>query len=724
MKKITLFISVLCLIGSGIFAQNGKSGVIFNPKQLGQDNTPTATIRTCGTMDMVSQEELNAFQEWLAPKVATYLNQQAMGGSPESVYNIPTIVHVIHNSNEGVGTGRNIPNARVMEQIQILNDDFGRTNLDAGNTPAAFLPVAANTEISFCLIEKYPSGHPQAGQALSEVGINRVSTASIAGISNTTSGYSQNTINNSIKPATIWNVNEVMNIWVCQLQGNLLGYAQFPNSGSANTDGTVMGYQYFGNTSSAPFHLGRTTTHEVGHWLGLVHINGDSNCGNDNVADTPTQASLTNGCPSHPRPSCGSDDMFQNYMDYSNDNCMNIFTNGQKVVMQNIMATANRRSTLPGFSATLCSAPALTANFSANTTVISAGQTVTFTDASVGPNPITSWTWDFDVASVGGVAPGTASTQGPHVVTYNNAGTFSVSLLVGDGSSTDTETKTAYIVVNPVGTVVCDSTDANWDWNTESYGGGYWGPDCNGPTLNSGYIMGNNCYDDNGWASKVSFSAVGKELTDVLYVFIQSSGTGAGALKVWNADGAGGAPNTVLHQTSINTGDYSANLNQLIGVPVSPAVALSGDFFIGNDHAVIPLNGDSLVMGVANGTTGNQVWANETAGWNNLSVWGVDYKGTVISVICDIATGEKEILGEINEVSVFPNPSLGTINIALTVKEASTIEIYNVLGKLIYNNALNTQYVSVDVSDEPNGVYLVNIKTGNSIVTKKVILAK
>jgi PKD repeat protein len=724
MKKITLLISALVLSVGMTFAQNGR---VAGPLVTSTPNTTqTPTTRTCGTMDNVSQEQLDAFQDWLAPKVASYLNQQAMGGSPDAIYTIPTIVHIIHNSNEAVGSGRNIPLARVTEQLQILNDDFRRTNADATNTPTMFQGIAADCEINFCPVTVYPSNHPNAGSPLAVPGVDRVDATTI-GLSNTTSGYSTTQVNGTIKPATSWNPNEVMNIWVCQLQSGLLGYAQFPNSGAANTDGTVMGYQYFGNTTSTPFHLGRTTTHEVGHWVGLRHINGDANCGNDFVADTPTQSALTNGCPNHPRPSCSnSGDMFQNYMDYSNDNCMNIFSAGQKAVMQNVMATASRRSTLSAFSSTLCGAAPLNANFTESATLINAGQTITFTDGSGGPNAITTWAWNFDVGALGGVTPATASTQGTHVVTYNTPGVYSVSLVAGDGVGNDTRTKTSYITVQATGSSICDSTGALWDWNTEAYGAAYWGAEspaiCTGAT--SGAIVGNNCYDDNGWASKVPSPGTGKELTDVLYLFVTSQGTGAAALKVWDDGGAGGSPNTVLFNQATTTGAFSANLNQLISVPVSPAVAITGDFFIGYDHASTPVDGDSLVMGIANGTAGNQTWANETGGWIDLSAYNVDYKGTVIAVVCDVSTGEKELLGDLTNIMVYPNPSIGTINIALTEKVNSTVSIYNMLGEEVFTTTKNTQMFNVDMNNQPNGVYFVKIKSGDAVTTKKVILSK
>lgn len=346
MKKVTLFALLFSVINLSSFAQN---------------------TRTCGTMDNISAAEMEAFEKSITPFVEDYIKNQTEGkNSKKTVYTIPTIVHIIHNTTENVGSGRNIPYSRVVSQINILNDDFRRTNSDASNTPSYFQGVAADCEINFCLITKYPSGHPNAGQSLPEVGVDRVSTAAISGISNTSSGYSMNTINSTIKPATSWNPNEVMNIWVCQLQSGLLGYATFPSSSTssstANVDGTVMGYQYFGYNSAAyPFHKGRTTTHEVGHWLGLYHIWGDDNgacSGSDQCSDTPNQANATSGCPSGKRTdncTSGNGIMYQNYMDYSNDACMNLFTSNQKARMQSVMANYPRRKTLNNFSSTLCS---------------------------------------------------------------------------------------------------------------------------------------------------------------------------------------------------------------------------------------------------------------------------------------------------------------------------------------------------------------------------------
>ncbi|MCB0535749.1 MAG: zinc metalloprotease, partial [Saprospiraceae bacterium] len=172
--------------------------------------------------------------------------------------------------------------------------------------------------------------------------------------STTVNGFStnDNVKFNSSGGSNIWDRNKYLNIWVCNLSGGLLGYAQFPG-GPASTDGVVCDYAYFGTINSTPpFHLGRTATHEVGHWLNCYHIWGDdgSSCsGSDLVSDTPNQADENYGCPSFPTISCSNGpngDMFMNYMDYTDDACMNVFTTGQKSRMQSLFSPGGARNAL------------------------------------------------------------------------------------------------------------------------------------------------------------------------------------------------------------------------------------------------------------------------------------------------------------------------------------------------------------------------------------------
>lgn len=233
---------------------------------------------------------------------------------------IPVVVNVIYsNANE------NISNAQIQSQIDVLNRDFSATNTDIGLVPSAFTSAVSNFEIQFTL-----SSIVRKSSNKTSWGTRDAMKSSKKGGINPTS------------PST------TLNLWVCNIGGGILGYAQFPG-GSLATDGIVIGPQYFGNTGyvAAPYDKGRTATHEVGHWLNLRHIWGDASCGNDQVADTPTQQTANYGCPTFPHVTCSNGpngDMFMNYMDYTNDLCMYMFSAGQKLRSRAIFAVGGARA--------------------------------------------------------------------------------------------------------------------------------------------------------------------------------------------------------------------------------------------------------------------------------------------------------------------------------------------------------------------------------------------
>jgi hypothetical protein len=244
-------------------------------------------------------------------------------GERTGVTVIPVAVHVVWNTN-----AQNISDAQISSQIAVLNQDFRKTNADVGSTPAVFQPLCADGRIEFVLASTDPSGNPTDG-------LIRKKT--------TKTSFGQD---NGVKAATTggsdpWPADKYLNIWVCQLSGGLLGYAQFPG-GPAATDGVVIRNTAFGNTgtAAAPFNLGRTATHEIGHWLNLRHIWGDdgNGCsGDDFVADTPNCAGPNTGMTSFPHVTCSNGpngDLFVNYMDYTDDAGMFMFTNGQVNRMQ------------------------------------------------------------------------------------------------------------------------------------------------------------------------------------------------------------------------------------------------------------------------------------------------------------------------------------------------------------------------------------------------------
>ena len=229
---------------------------------------------------------------------------------------IPVVIHVVYkNGNE------NISNSQIQSQLDVLNKDFTRTNTDAFNTPADFLPVVSNTQINFCLAQQSPNGNPTNGIIRKQTTINSFPL------------FGDAIYYDSLGGSTAWNTQKYLNIWVAKIESGVLGWAQFPAAGDTNTDGVVIDYEHFGTIGTAinPYDLGRTATHEIGHWFNLYHTWGDNSCGNDYVNDTPIQEQANFGCKIHPHISCGnSGDMFMNFMDYTNDACMNSFTEGQK----------------------------------------------------------------------------------------------------------------------------------------------------------------------------------------------------------------------------------------------------------------------------------------------------------------------------------------------------------------------------------------------------------
>ena len=294
-----------------------------------------AQERNCATME--SLENRMKKNPALAQRMAEIetFTQEAVKNKDQnridgSIITIPVVVHVLYrNSTE------NISEAQILSQIDVLNEDFRRLNSDADNTWSQ----AADTEIEFCMATVDPNGNPTTAITRKEV-------------TRRNWGVNDDMKSTSTGGVDAWDTSEYLNMWIVpqMLDGagrTILGYAQFPG-GSASTDGLVMGYNYFGRvgTLDPSFNLGRTTTHEIGHFFNLRHIWGDGGCGVDDfVSDTPASDGANYGCtPSHV--SCSSVDMVQNYMDYSDDACMNLFTQGQKDRMRAVLAPGGFRRNL------------------------------------------------------------------------------------------------------------------------------------------------------------------------------------------------------------------------------------------------------------------------------------------------------------------------------------------------------------------------------------------
>ena len=232
---------------------------------------------------------------------------------------IPVVVNVLYRT-----AAENISLTQIQSQIDVLNKDFNATNSDFNQVPTVFSGVKANVGISFVLDAVY----------------RKSTTKTSWGTRDAMKKSTQGGINPT-SPTT------KLNLWVCTIGGGILGYAQFPG-GSSATDGVVIDSKYLGTTgtATAPFNKGRTATHEVGHWMNLRHIWGDTTCGSDLVSDTPTHNTANYGIPAFPHYSTCTGtpiEMTMNYMDYTDDAGMYMFSNGQKSRMLAIFASGGSR---------------------------------------------------------------------------------------------------------------------------------------------------------------------------------------------------------------------------------------------------------------------------------------------------------------------------------------------------------------------------------------------
>ena len=327
--------------------------------------------RICGTMEHLaalknSDPTLQSRMQAIEQQTAIYVASQNISRTTAVTVTIPVVFHVVYAT-----TAQNISDAQCIAQLNQLNLDYARLNSDTSNTPTIFKSVAANTKIQFCLAQRDPSG-------LATTGIIHKST--------TTASF---TTNDNVKKSTTggdnaWSATSYLNIWTCNLSGGVLGYAQFPG-GTAATDGVVLLYSSVGSFvkpgTATPYQLGRTATHEVGHWLNMYHIWGDATCGNDLVGDTPLHTAANYGCPAAGiKSTCTGTPvmMTMNYMDYTDDACMNMFTLGQTTRMNALFATGGSRIGL--LTSLGCQPPAVAtcglATTLAATTITSSGATL------------------------------------------------------------------------------------------------------------------------------------------------------------------------------------------------------------------------------------------------------------------------------------------------------------------------------------------------------------
>lgn len=756
MKKHLLTFGCMALLSAGSMAQNFQASPqpIISAGDEHQHQPTNGYIR-CGSTEPGAEWD-KAFNAL----VDKYKADLQTGKASSVSYTIAVIVHVIHN-NETVGgtSSYNLSQAQINSQITILNADFAGTNSDVSLIPATFQGVKANNcDITFCMAQKDPLGN-----TLAEPGIER--------INRNTKGwsappYTQTYIDGTVKPNSIWDPTKYLNMWICNLGGGLLGYATFPvnsglgasipggGNGGPTNDGVVMLASAFGNIgfqATSQYNKGRTTTHEVGHWLGLRHIWGDGGgCATDYCNDTPVADVGHGGCIS-PSPyhvnQCGAGtapngEMTMNYMDYTDDACMYMFTNDQRTRVQTCMANGTYRTPLTGNAVTICNATVLTptANFTYPTTMC-AQANIPFTDASSGPP--TGWAWS--VAPTTGVVITTASSQNP-TINFPAAGTYTVSL---SASNSQGSNSTSQVVTITACAGTCDTlsninnTDTLAMYNAAA--GGYW-------TGTNGYPF----TDIAEFYQKTQFATNLTNVTGGIILFYKNGvrgtkGTGTVTLTMNAGPTTPGAVlatkaftiNTATATTAVQGVPYAGNPALQFGSAIIiPYVAmfttpgaLTADFFMA---LTVPTGGTdtiAVLTGRRNHSAPlNTAWIKYGGNWMDLKTAttgtanpnGSTYNIGIIPIACP-TTGmqDNSYLG--HNINLFPNPTSGYINFAVALGQATDLQftILNTLGQTVSvktESNFTNGVLTYDLSNLPKGVYFAHITDKENNKTVKKIL--
>lgn len=812
--KFTKTLACMVLICSAATAQTGRK-VIPVTKALATDPQHEIHMdkkKGCATVVPDAQWE-SQFQQLIAQTQADMANNKVSAN-----YTIPVVIHIIASSVTAVGTYPNISNAQATSQIAVLNNDFAGTGFNAGNYPAtaftsyataAGLPAAnkdangrpkiSNFNINFCLATIDENGNTMATPGIDRVAYQTFSLT--AGITDknpagSTNGSSINAfmdyMNNLAKPQTIWDPTKYLNIWVTDVPSaltGLLGFATFPagsgltglpgGTGTATTDGLWCWGRAFGTTGTLQpgVNRGRTSTHEIGHWLGMRHIWGDGTCATDYCLDTPPAASDNAGSPTYPynansctspsgtnngTPNGANGEMFMNFMDYTDDVAMYMFTEDQRTRAQTAMANGTYRKFLGTHG--LCSVGSATPATAAFTMTNSAcnGLAVSVSNNSAG-NPTPTYTWSASPAT-GVVFSPNANSASP-TITFNNNGSYVITLSAQSGT-TAVSTASNNITISTCTTpAVCSATLSNVAANDTMYVGTA-GADTqvSGCSPRAGYVYGSNCYDDKEKASffaPATYSMVTPGpawITGAVVVFYKSGTTGttgtssrAVNLKMYNGTLAAGPTGTVGVATAtaniglIGSATATNNIGYLAGDPSvtyataiarpykytfsSPIQAPAAGFYL--SVTTPTTTGDTaVVLNDFHATTNTswEMWSDNS--WHDMNVaWGGLVGNMSIFPIVTCATKLTEYNSLNNNIHIMPNPSNGVFNVLMTLPNTQdiSIEVTNTLGQTVYSShykSFTDGMVSVDMSDKNQGIYFVTISNGKEKNIQRIVLTK
>ncbi len=628
----------------------------------------TAQHRSCAAEEVLQQQlRDNPAMRQEVERIMQHTEQfLAHGGTQDRlVVTIPVVVHVVYNN-----TTQNLSDAQIASQLDVLNADFRRLNSDAGNTPSVWQSIAADCEVNFCMAQQDPSGNPTNGIVRVQTSVNGFST-------------NDNVKFSSTGGSNIWNRDRYLNIWVCNLSSGLLGYAQFPG-GPANTDGVVIDFQAFGTsgTAQAPFNLGRTATHEVGHWLNCYHIWGDDGTactGTDQVGDTPNQADENYGCPVFPVISCNNGpngDMFMNYMDYTDDGCMNTFTTGQKNRMQALFASG-------GFRAPLVTSNGCQVPTGCGTPGSLAATNITQTSATLnwgGVSGATSYNLQWKVST----SSTWTTVSGLTAVSYNLANltagtTYNFQVQAVCGGSTGTYSAPA-------------------SFTTTSGGGG---------GCTDQYEPNNTRNTAKSIPVNTSFTAQIKTATDADWYKFGNTTT---------------QKHFKLELTTLPA-DYDMKLyrnGSLLAVSENPNTT---DEIIVYNNGSVSTTYYAHIYGYNGAFNGTQCYT--FIARRSASPYRTDGSTDGPEEVLEIP-----VVFENAGFGIFPNPAFSLVTVEVPMQNESDVQVsvMDPAGKVaLQQNARMSKgdnQMNFDVNSLPNGVYFVQVRTGETVKTRKLVVQR
>ena len=647
----------------------------------------------CGFDRITNNKNIIPIELKIQEAVNKIKNSEYNKNLDDSIKFIPVVVHIIHN-----GGTENITEAQVQSQIQILNEDFGKLTGTNGEGNGV------DTRVRFILAKIAPGGNCTNG-------IVRVKSA----LTN-----HQPYQRSLLKQLSFWDNTKYLNIYIVKtISGSVLGYSSFPG-GPPDEDGIVVRHNVFGNIGTASTSLGRTATHEIGHWFGLYHTFNNA-CGTDictdgdYVCDTPPVLTANFGCPSVVN-SCTNDnpdlnDNLQNYLDYTDDACKNMLTDGQRLrikatldsIRTNIWIQSNLIET--GIDSNYI-APAVcgvNANFVTLTKNICVGNNIGFIDISL--NSPTTWKWSFT-----GGTPSSSTSQNP-TVTYSTTGIYDVQLIVSSATTSDTLIKANYIDVSLPG--VGDSLPFQENFDTGIFpsngmyinnqdGGITWELDSNASVSGNYSVKINNLINTNyGSVDELilpyldfTTHATNHKMT-FKWAYSRSDALYSDELIVQLSSDCGNTFTNIFYKTGNNLVTGPTQTTPFIPDSTQWKSASINLFsYAAKQYVLIKI-------------------VNVTDGGNNLYIDDIKITGDVVTNI--------ENINDLRSYNIYPNPATNEISIEGLISNNDEIQFLNSIGTTVKATKIS-QNNKITVNDLANGIYFIRISNQKNVQYKKLII--